>query len=70
MVYTHADSLSLALSGPEVHCQGGHPSTPVSGVDTAHSGTYPDRMARYVVKSLCTPADDILRDMGSGTWSL
>ena len=69
-IWTSSKSLSLALSGPEVRCQGGHPSTPVSGIDTAHSGNYLDRMAKYVIKSLCTSHDDVLRDMGSKTWSI
>ena len=69
-IWTSSKSLSLALSGPEVRCQGGHPSTAVSGKDTAHSGTYTDHFARYVIKSLCTPREEVLHAMQNGKWSI
>ena len=69
-IWTSSKSLALSLDREQVLCQGGHPSTPVSGVDTAHSGAYTDSMARYVIVSLCTPAGDVSRAIEHGTWSI
>ena len=58
-VWTNHPVLSRALNGSRVRCQGGHPSTPVSGQDTAHSGIYPDAFARFIHSTLTEPAAEL-----------
>ena len=66
-IWTNNSSLSYALSCPLVRCQGGHSSIAVCGVDTEHSGTYPDGFARFVHTVLTTPIEDIDRMFAAGT---
>ena len=63
-IWTTSVPLAVALSDPRVLCRVGHPSTPVFGANTAHSGAYPDDFARFVLLSLSTrvaSAWDLLR---------
>ena len=62
-IWTNSYPLIVALDSPKVLCQGGHPSTPVGGADTAHSGAYPNDFAYYVNTAFSTraaPALDLL----------
>ena len=66
-IWTNSAPLATALSDPRVLYQGGHPSTPVSGANTAHSGAYPNDFAHFVNTAFSTrvaPALDLLRQSG------
>ena len=67
-IWTNNPSLSAGLDGRHVICQGGHPSTPVSGADTAHSGTYPDGFAKFVNKVITTPLDELQLMATNNSW--
>ena len=67
-IWTNHPSLSLALKGPHVRCSGGHPSVPVGGADTEHSGSYPDALARLVHLAITTTADDVPALVESQRW--
>ena len=58
-VWTNHPSLSRALNSTHVQCQGGHPTTPVSGQDTAPSGVYPDSFAKFIHAVLTTPVAEV-----------
>ena len=65
-IWANHSSLAHALSVPLVQCQGGHSSIAVCGVDTKHSGTYPDKFARFVHSVLTTPIEIIDERFASG----
>ena len=66
-IWTNHPALSRALDSTHVHCQGGHPTTPVSGQDTAHSGVYPDSFAKFIHAVLTTPIADIEHMISTNT---
>ena len=69
-IWSNNPSLSFALDGPHVRCQGGHPSTKVEGESTAHSGVYPDDFAKYINTVMTTPISDLQNMAASGEWPI
>ena len=69
-VWSNNPSLSMALDGPHVHCQGGHDYLAVSGQNTAHSGNYPDAFAKFIYFALTAPLADLRKTASSSEWPI
>ena len=67
-VWTNSSSLALALDGPHVRCAGGHPSVPVGGADTEHSGSYPENFAIFVHTALAASEQDVAARVEAHCW--
>ena len=58
-VWTNNESLNIALETRFVRCSGCKPKTAVEGLDTAHSGSYPDPLAKFLNKIITMPVDAV-----------
>ena len=69
-IWTNNASLALALDGPHVLCQGGHVSIPVEGKNTAHTGVYPDNLAKFIHAALSSTLEQVGQMKDRHAWPI